>query len=105
MPYSDLFGFYFIVFYFLLLFLVSLFSKDCQTGCGARWEERLGELGGVGVGEIIIRIYCMKKILSIKLGEGSADCESKVGIAGHSETVGWRDLLLKTSKQMFSVGQ
>lgn len=47
----------------------------------------------------------MKKILSIKLGEGGVDCESKVGIAGHSETVGWRDLLLKTSKQMFSVGQ
>jgi hypothetical protein len=38
-----------------------LFSKQKQKGCGFRWERKKGISEELGKGEVMVRIYCIKK--------------------------------------------
>lgn len=61
--------------FLLLLFLrCLLFSNQWQERSQSRQKGSLKELRGIGGREIIIRIYCMKKLISTK--EKKANCFS-----------------------------
>lgn len=49
----------------MMMMIPFLFSKDRQNvHLGGKGD--VGDLGGTGKGEVVIRIYCMKKLFSIK---------------------------------------